>query len=235
MPLFNQPVIVFSGQHLTALLVCIVCGAWYINAAREATMPDREKMTRFLAFLLFCAYPVSIILRTALAPELRWQEILPLHMCSIMSFIAGAALLFECPFLRALTYFIGTPVCVQALITPALAYSFPHPVFFEFLASHVLIVTAALYLPIVLGWRPRKKDFLRAFLFGVAYILAMLVVNPMLDTNYGFVTRAPEGGSILDLLGPWPWYLLSLLPIGLAGLWLISLPFLLIRKSAEQN
>lgn len=226
----HQPVVVFSGQHIIALLVCLITGAWYIFSAKNAEGEDKEWMTRLLALLLILAYPLSVVLRTALVPGLRWQETLPLHMCSIMTFVAGAALLYECPFLRALTYFIGIPVCIQALITPDLAYSFPHPVFFEFLASHLLIVIAALYLPIVLEWRPRKFDFIRAFLFGAGYLAIALALNPLLGTNYGFASKAPEGGSLLDILGPWPWYLLSLLPVGFAGLWLISLPFRFFPK-----
>ena len=186
-------------------------------------------MTSFLAYLLFVSYPISIILSSALIPDLRWQSILPLHMCSILTLVAGLALISECPFLRAVTYFIATPVCAQALITPALAYRFPSPIFFEFFASHMLIVTAAFYLPLVMGWRPRKKDFVRAFFFGLAYMLAMLVINPLLGTNYGFVSNRPAGGSILDLLGEWPIYLFGMATVGFAGLWLISLPFKILK------
>lgn len=227
---FHESVTVFGSDHLLALAACIVGGAAFIRQAKLASEEDREKMTSFLALLLFIAYPISFFLRSSLIPDLRWQEILPLHMCSIMTLIAGLALIYECPFLRAVTYFIGTPVCAQALLTPALTYSPPSPIFFEFFVSHLLIVTAALYLPIVLGWRPRKKDFIRAFFFGLAYMIAMLALNPLLGTNYGFVTNAPEGGSILDLLGPWPWYLLGMVVAGFVGLWLISLPFRFIKN-----
>lgn len=222
---YNIPVTVFGHQHLVALAACLLFVAWYINSAKTSPDEDREKMTSFLALLLFWAYPVSYILRMLLIPDLRWQEIMPFHMCTIMTYVAAIALVFECPFLRAVTYFMGSLVCIQALITPALTQSFPSPVFIEFFASHTLIVTAALYLPIVIGWRPRKNDFFKAFLFGAAYMLAMLAVNPMLGTNFGFVMHAPTGGSILDLLGPWPFYLFGMGAAGLFFMWLISLPF----------
>lgn len=227
---FYEPVSVFGMQHLLAFIACLLCGAWYICEAKASPAAEKEKMTRFLALLLFLAYPVSLILRTGLFPDFRWQDMLPLHMCSIMTLVAGLALVYECPFLRAVTYFIGTPVCAQALITPALAYRFPSPIFIEFFASHMLIVTAALYLPIVLNWRPRPKDFIRAFFFGIAYMLAMLGLNPVLGTNFGFVTERPPGGSILDLLGEWPWYLLGMMAAGFFGLWLISLPFRFLKE-----
>ena len=38
---------------------------------------------------------------------------------------------------------------------------------------------------------------------------APLPVNTVLGTNYGFVSAPPGQASALDLLGPWPWYLVS--------------------------
>lgn len=182
-------------------------------------------MTRLLAILLLWVYPVSLFMRLILIPDMPWQERLPFHMCSIMPFIAAGALLTGCPYMSALTYFMGTLVCAQALITPALPYEFSHPVFFEFFISHALIVLAALYLPLVQSWRPRPRDFLKAFYFGIGYALAMLALNPLLGTNFGFVMRAPAGGSILDLLGPWPWYLLGMMVPAFICMWLLTLPF----------
>lgn len=37
----------------------------------------------------------------------------------------------------------------------------------------------------------------------------MLGFNSLSGTNYLFVNRKPPGGSSLDLLGPWPWYLVA--------------------------
>ena len=225
-------VALFSPQHLWILLGCFSVGAWFILDAREASDEDKAKITRFLAILLLWSYPVSFFMRYMMDPATPWQERLPLHMCNIIPYAAAIALLTRCPYLSALTYVMGTRVGIQALFTPVLTSEFPSPLFFEFFISHALIVLAAIYLPAVLGWTPRPRDYLKAFFFGFLYMIAMLAVNPLLGTNYGFVMQAPPGGSILDLFGPWPWYLLGLLLPAFAGMWLLTLPFKIKNKKA---
>jgi uncharacterized membrane protein YwaF len=56
-----------------------------------------------------------------------------------------------------------------------------------------------------------------------------LTINQALGTNYGYLSRKPAGGSFLDLLGEWPWYLLVVLAL-LASVWaLITWPW--VRRS----
>ncbi|MNG36642.1 Integral membrane protein [compost metagenome] len=39
------------------------------------------------------------------------------------------------------------------------------------------------------------------------------IVNAIAGTNYMFLAWKPVGGSMLDWLGPWPWYLIELEPV----------------------
>ena len=40
-----------------------------------------------------------------------------------------------------------------------------------------------------------------------------------------YTMQRPPFGSLLDFLGPWPWYILFVQPIALLLLWLARLPF----------
>ena len=57
-----------------------------------------------------------------------------------------------------------------------------------------------------------------------AWVLLAMSVNGILDTNYGYFNGKPDG-TVLDYLGPWPWYVLAEVVI-VAGVWaLITVPW----------
>jgi len=47
----------------------------------------------------------------------------------------------------------------------------------------------------------------------------------VLGSNYLFLAYKPPAATLLDYLGPWPWYFLSMVAIGLALASLLYLPF----------
>ena len=100
----------------------------------------------------------------------------------------------------ALVYYWG--LCSpQALLTPTLGADFPDPRFLAFWGMHLMIVWAAVYLgtgPASHVARLRQHRGHHAGLAGVVRVLA--------GTNYGYVNAKPGTATILDYLGPWPWY-----------------------------
>ena len=86
------------------------------------------------------------------------------------------------------------------------------------------VVIAALYLPLGLGWRPRRGAVLRVWLWGVAYIGVAAVVNIAFGANYAFLREKAEG-SLMDALGPWPWYCFAMVLVSLPVFALLGLPF----------
>jgi len=53
----------------------------------------------------------------------------------------------------------------------------------------------------------------------------MYTFNEIAGTNYGFLNAKPSTGSILNLLGPWPWYVLAEVGLIAAGWALITWPW----------
>jgi hypothetical integral membrane protein (TIGR02206 family) len=156
------------------------------------------------------------------------QYQLPLHICSVMVFASAFMLVTRNAAIYEFCYFLGIGAAMQALITPdAGIYGFPHIRFFQTMIAHGLIVFSAVYMTAVEGFRPYPKSLLRVFVGMNLYLAAVYVVNSLIGSNYLYIMGKPATASLIDYLGPWPWYILSLETIGIAICLLLYLPFYL--------
>jgi hypothetical integral membrane protein (TIGR02206 family) len=224
----------FSNEHLGAVLIGGLAVLLFLWAGKRGGR-SRLLATALLAFTNLMAFPLNQAAWMTLGIKLPLDNILPLHLCDIAAMTAGFALLTKHPTLCALTYFWGLAATLQALLTPALGLGFPSWPFITFFIQHFAIVAAALYLPLVDGWRPQQplwRDPLRVYGWSIAYLVFALGVNTLLGTNFGFASRPPANPSLIDHLGPWPWYLFSMQAIGVALFLLLALPLCRNRSGA---
>ncbi len=183
------------------------------------------------------------------------RESLPLHLCDLAQFaaIAATALAGSNPhpppphpaslaasapgrvrsfpqFVFELTYYWGLAGTLQALITPSLAEGFPHPLYFEFFASHGAIIIVGIVMTAGLGWRPSPGSPWRVL--AVTYLLAAPIglANWLLGANYMYLCGPPPRGSIYDYFGPWPFSLATLAALGVVLMWCCYLPWKLAQR-----
>jgi hypothetical integral membrane protein (TIGR02206 family) len=149
---------------------------------------------------------------------------LPLQLCDFAWIPVAWALLTRAPLALALTYYWGLTLSLQALVQPTLDEAFPDPNFFAFWGKHVLLVWGAVYATLTLRRRPDWRGYRQAVLWTLAWVVVAMSLNGVLDTNYGYFNGKPEG-TVLDYLGPWPWYVLAEFAIVLVGWALITLPW----------
>jgi hypothetical integral membrane protein (TIGR02206 family) len=57
------------------------------------------------------------------------------------------------------------------------------------------------------------------------YILAVGAINAGLGSNYLFIMHKPETASLVDVLGPWPWYIVAMEVIGFVNCLILFAPF----------
>ena len=56
-------------------------------------------------------------------------------------------------------------------------------------------------------------------------MIIVSLLNWLLHTNYGYFNGPPDAPSLLDYMGPWPWYLFTLQAVALLFFFLLLLPF----------
>jgi hypothetical integral membrane protein (TIGR02206 family) len=140
-------------------------------------------------------------------PPSRWS--LPLQLTDLATTAGAYALWSQRHWAFALTYYWGLVLSVQALISPVLkSPDFPDYRFLAFWAIHLLVVWAAIYLTWGRGHRPTWRSYRIAIVVTLTWAVITLTVNSIAGTDYGFLNRKPETASLLDVMGPWPVYVL---------------------------
>jgi len=149
---------------------------------------------------------------------------IPLELCSISLIITVILLLSKKKIIYEILLFTALLGATQALITPSLNYDFPHFRFFHFFYTHLMEIWVPLYFTWVKGYRPTIWSVLKLCIFLNVLMPIIMLINKLVGGNYMFLSHKPDSASLLDVLGPYPWYILSLegLLIGLSlFVWLI--------------
>jgi hypothetical integral membrane protein (TIGR02206 family) len=214
----------FDMPHISALAlivgICVLL-AW---GARRLPPAGKIWLGRSLGLLL-AFYGVFFYIRQAMAGALSWEYSLPLDLCTLVLIACIFSLFRSVQFFNEITYFWGLGGTLQALLTPDLATGFPSWDFFLFFWSHGAILFGIVYIIAVHYFRPRKGSIVRMMIALNVYAVAVGAINAATGWNYGYLCRRPAAPSLLDLLGQWPWYLLSLEGIALVTFIILALPW----------
>lgn len=196
----------YGPAHLVMLAI-FVAGVWPVirlgRAQRAAGGPTRFSRAFALAIPAFTV-PFQIV---DLTKNFELGVTLPLQLCDLAWVAAALALWTHHPYFVSLTYFWGLVLTTQGIVTPSLSEDFPDPRFIAFWGLHLLIVWSALYLVWGLRRAPRWRDYGTTLATTLGWLVVVAGFNLVADTNYGYTQRKPGAGSILDYLGPWPWYI----------------------------
>ena len=220
------PFELFSTSHLIALLVVVIVNVLLISWVKKQKSDKLDKIARYSLAILLIVQELSLSVWRLSHGAWRLGTSLPLHLCGVAVVLSAIMLINKNYFLYEIVYFWGLGGAIQALLQPNIgAYAFPHYRFYQFFVSHGSIVTATLFITFTKGYRPVFKSIWKVFLITNAYMVFIAFFNWLSDGNYLFICHKPETASIIDYLGPWPWYVLSLELVGIASFFIYYSPF----------
>jgi hypothetical integral membrane protein (TIGR02206 family) len=164
------------------------------------------------------------------------QLSLPLHACSVGLWTSVYILLTRNYRAYEIIFFIGIAGATQALLTPnAGDYGLPHFRALQTMTSHSLLVIAMVWMTVIEGLRPTWKSIWRTMVAANLYMVFVTAVNVLLGSNYMYTLAKPPEASVLDVMGPWPWYLFYAEFLALALFTLLYLPFALADRQADRR
>ena len=216
--------VLFGTAHLVTLLVValVIILLTRFKGASETTLSRVRRTLAILIWTVEGSWHVWNIVNGT------WtvQTLLPLHMCSILIWLTGFMLIFRSQTIYEFAYLLGIGAAVEYLLNPDLGmYGFPHYRFFEAFLSHGLLATCAIYLTVVEGFRPTWKSLLRVVIVINLYMVGIFFLNRAIGSDYLFVNAKPAIPSLIDLMPPWPYYILYMELLGLVTCLLLYLPF----------
>lgn len=221
-----------SMDRIVTLLVIAALGCMIILACRRWPEGRRAWLGRALALALV-AYAVTVYLQLALTGDLSVSYALPLELCHFVMLACVISLLRPIRLASEVAYFCGLAGTLQATITPDIGVGFPSWEYIQFFWAHGGVLLAVVYLIAGQGFRPRAGSMWRVFTAVNAYAAVVGSLDASFGWNYGYLCEKPAHPSLMDYLGPWPWYILSLEAVALASFWLLDLPWRIARRHAK--
>jgi hypothetical integral membrane protein (TIGR02206 family) len=211
-----------SVEHLSTLAVVAIASACMVVLARRR---DGVWVKAFALVLIADEASWWIFVLLGGVPGAELAQSLPLQLCDVGILIAAAALWTRRPLLVELTYFWGLTGTIQALLSPDLAYGFLTYPYLQYYIAHGGVVAAALTLVVGLGYRPRPNAVLRITGLTLAYAAFVGLVDAATGADYMYLRSKPAAPTLLDVMGPWPWYIASAAALGVLLLLALDAPF----------
>ena len=214
----------FGNTHLAALGTFIVLNLILISFRNASD--GTKSVLRWVLALILVVNEVAWHYWNYVHGKWTIQIMLPLHLCSLLVWTGAYMLMTRSYRVYEFMYFMGIAGAIQALATPGIGvYGFPHFVFFQYFLSHGLIITSAIYMTVVEGFRPTLKSILRVVIWMNVYALIIYFINIAIGSNYLMINEKPPSPTLLDLLPEWPIYILYMELIGFLSILLLYFPF----------
>jgi hypothetical integral membrane protein (TIGR02206 family) len=216
----------FSLEHFVLiagfLAVCVALA--FLGRAQRGSRAE-IRFRRGFAVLIPC-FTVPMQVLQLLPGDYDLATSLPLQLCDLAWVAAVVALWTRHWAATALVYFWGLTLTVQGIVTPALSQPFPDPRYLMFWGMHFLVVWAAVYLTFGLRVPVTWKSYRLAVVVTAAWAVVAMTFNAVTGTNYGYLNRKPASGTLLDLFGPWPGYVVVEVVVVCLVWALITVPWL---------
>ena len=205
----SDPFILFGSDHLWALAISIalIIGLpWF--AKKRLNQNHQHILGIVIGFIVMSNYVAWVILELA-AGTFDLTRHLPLHLCRFANLAIPLVMWKRNYRMYEILYFWGLSGVLQGSITPDIAHGFPHFHFFRFFVGHNGLILAIVYATVVYQMRPTYRSIWKALIAMNIFLLVALVANLILGANYFWILGKPSVPSLLDYMGPWPWYILT--------------------------
>lgn len=211
-------------QHIGCVIAFIALTAIVIIRTRRLRDPAAVRAVELTIAALGAIASIIVVVWWLQPVRFTIQKSLPLQLCDLVGFIAPLAVLTHARWLRTLLHFWGFGLSSQWIFTPVSPTGPATAAFWISFILHASILGTGWFDYFSGGYRASWRDCRFAILAGVVYLIAMLLVNAALGSNYGYVGNStPDAWTLVEVLGPWPLRILWISLLAIAAMILVML------------
>jgi len=207
---------IFSNEWWTNNIVTLLCVLFLLFIANLLYKKNHSKTFNYFIGILLL---LRIIWNQWYQYELgQWNSewSLPIQMCSFSSIFSGAILIihnleikkeYKLLLFEFLLYWsIGA---FYAFLTPVYTSGADGFIYYDYYISHGGILFVIIYCQLILGYSPRKKSWLKVFLYSQPILLIIHGINVLIggDANYFYTLKPPIADNPL-IMGTYPTHII---------------------------
>lgn len=218
------PFAMFSGEHWLTIgfFLFVLLLIYLFRQTLSGFVQRKHEVGVAISLLIFeIAYQFWLVLTE------NWHvsHALPLELSNISVLLVIILLLTRNKLVFEIVFLVGIGGALQAIFTPVLNYGFPHFRFIHFFYTHMLVIWVVFYFMWCKGYLITLFSVVKAMIFMNILLPFIYLANVLVEGNYWFIITKPSGGSLLDYLGPHPWYILGMEAAALVFFLLLWLVF----------
>ena len=236
-----DPFVLFGTSHIAGIIVALFLVIFLpIYAQKKLSEHKQHLVGSIIGYCVMSGYLIWVILEL-IAGTFDVKLHLPIHLCRLANLLIPLVMVKRSYFFYEILYFWGLSGMFQAVLTPDIAAGFPHFQYWRFWFAHHGMILALIYATVVYDMRPTIASVWKAMLAMNIFLIIAIIANLLFDANYFWICGKPvnELGehvpSLLDYLGPWPWYILAAEVVALAHFLVAFVPFLFLNRGKREK
>ncbi|WP_223590701.1 YwaF family protein [Neobacillus bataviensis] len=222
----------FSMPHIVTLIIFFTTFFAFVYYRKK--LKPYQEMIKWTVFALLLFGELSIQLYLILIHEYELSD-LPLHICSLSTYLALYLYFKRSQKAFNLLFFIGLLPPILSMISPDIVHQFPHFRFIRYFLRHSAIPLAVMYFILFEGYRVPRKAILSSFLTINLIAVPIFFLNKLLGTNFFFIANPSETETILTYFGSGIMYYIHLEIVAFMVCIITYIPMGILLKRENKN
>ncbi len=203
-----EPFKLFGSAHIITVVVMLLFFSYMIHLCKYEKFRKVFKVSMLIGLIVL---DVSFRLWSGFYQTSDFIGMFSVHISSASIVLSIWLLISYNQKVMDVLFYWGLIMVPQAIITPGIyRYGFPHLRFFHIFLIHFMVLFTVIYYMKVEKKRLSKPHLKYVIIMTHLYAFGVFVVNMIFSTNYMFIGRKTNLPSLINYLGEWPYYIISL-------------------------